>query len=266
MTKHKARGKLTPEAVAAFAYLHLTDDAGNPIMPAAHHWLWIDLMCNEDIKRLLLIAPPEAAKTTWAILAYAGAHMAFFPERSTIIGSVSGPIAEKRSMALRGVAESAAFAKSFPDVQPVKTTKRLKWSTTEWSLAPNGNPHPGRLHPTIAAYGTGGPVIGSRADLVIGDDLLDFETSRTAHQRMLTESWFHNSFLSRRKARTGRAILIGTAWTHDDLYAKARKEGGWIVCHIPILTEGEAVYANLTYPDNYAGPILGDPIASAMVN
>lgn len=256
-------GRLTPEVVAAFAFLHLATDDGSPITPAAHHWLWLDLMCDERIRKLLIIAPPESAKTTWVLSAYVGSYISFHPERSVIIGSTSGPVAEKRSMAIRTVIESESYGLTFPDVKPVKVANGLKWSTGEWSLAMNGRPHPGRLHPTIAAYGTGGSVIGSRADMVVADDLLDYDNSRTANRRKVVETWFHNSLLSRRKSRTGRAIVIGTAWHHDDLYAHSRKEGNWVVCHIPLKSDSENVFAFLSYPDNWPHSKLGTPVGEA---
>lgn len=234
-------------------------------MPAAHHWLWLKLMCDESIKKLLIIAPPESAKTTWTISAFLGAYTGFYPERSVVIGSTSGDVAQKRAMSLRTAVETDSYRLTFPGVLPVKSAQGLKWAPNEWSLAPNGIPHPGRLHPTVAAYGTGGSVIGSRADLVIGDDLLDFDNTRTAHQRDLVTQWIHNSLLSRRKSRTGRVIMIGTAWHHADFYSMARKDGGWVVCHVPLLTEGPEVYAFVSYPDGWAGPTLGDPVGMAQL-
>lgn len=253
---------LTPESVAAFAALFLTTDAGNPILPAAHHWLWLRFLCDERVKRLLLIAPPEAAKTTWAISAYVGAYTTVYPERSVIIGSASGPIAEKRSLSLRLTATSSAYQQAFPQILPARG---MTFGATEWSLAPGGVPHPGRLHPTVSAFGTGGAVIGSRADLVIADDLLDFENSRTAHQRDLVEQWMHRSLLSRRKARTGRAVVIGTAWHHDDLYARLRGQGDWIVVQLPLLSDGPDVAVTILYPDSWPYERLGEPIAQARI-
>lgn len=261
----KVAERITPEAVTAYAALHLVDDVGAPIHPAPHHVLWLRLMCDERIRKLLIIAPPESAKTTWVISAYLGCHIGIWPERSVIIGSASGGVAEKRSVSLRAMVETAGWQRTFPDVLPVTASDGLKWSTLEWSVAPGGMPRSGRLHPTIAAYGTGGSIIGSRADLVIGDDLLDFDNSRTSHQRGFVEAWLHNSLLSRRKAKIGRAIMIGNAWHHEDLYAKARREGGWVVCHVPILSDGSDVYANLTWPDDWPYERLGEPVAQAEI-
>lgn len=255
--------KIESDTVKSFAFLNLTNDIGAPIYPAAHHSIWLDLMTDERIRKLLIIAPPEAAKTTWTILAYVGTYIGFYPERSVIIGSTSGGVAEQRSLSLRNAVESDTFRACFPHAKPVKKSGVLKWSPEKWSLATNGLIRPGRIHPTVAAYGTGGSVIGSRADLIVADDLLDFDSSRTAHQREFVETWFHNSLLSRRKSRTGRVIVIGTAWHHGDLYAKARREGSWVVCHTPLLSESKEVYAYITYPDDWNGPTYGDPIGQA---
>jgi hypothetical protein len=260
----KAAGTLTPAVVMAHAALHLVDDSGTPIRPAAHHELWLRLMCDERISKLLIIAPPESAKTTWLITGYVGAYIGFYPERSVIIGSTSGPVAEKRSLTLRSMVETASWQATFPEVLPVRAAEGLKWAPEEWSVAPGGTPRPGRLHPTLAAYGTGGSVIGARGDLVVPDDLLDFDNSRTAHQRGLVERWLHNSLLSRRKSETGRVIMIGTSWHHEDIYARARREGGWVVCHTPLLGDGAQFYANLSYPDNWPHEMLGEPVAKAV--
>jgi hypothetical protein len=249
--------------VAAFARLHIRDDvSGRPIEPAAHHWLWLRLICNLDIKRLLIIAPPESAKTTWVLQAYMGCSIGIWPEWPRIIGAVSGSVAEKRSLALRAMIESDAFRATFPGVERARS---MKWNWDEWSVAPGGTPRAGRLHPTMAAYGTGGPITGSRAMEAIADDLLDFENTRTAHQRTLVDTWLHNSFLSRVLARVGRVRMIGTSWHHDDSYSRLRRTGDWVVCHTPLLSDGEEVYANISYPDHYKGERIGEPVARAEV-
>lgn len=264
--KAAAAKVLTPEAVIAYAALHLVRDDGKPIEPAAHHRLWLDLLCNNDIRKLLIIAPPESAKTTWVISAYLGCRIGIFPQQSVIIGSDAGATAEKRSVSLRAMVQTEAWQKTFPGVLPIRAQEGgLKWETTEWSLAPDGIPFPGRLHPTIAAYGTGGAIVGSRGDMVLGDDLLNYEGSRSPTWRLRTEEWAHTSFLSRRKASTGRAAVIGTSWHPEDYLARIRAAGDWVVCHLPMLSEGPDVYATLTYPNSFEGSRLGEPVAGAVL-
>lgn len=257
----KAKNKLTPEIVAAYAALHLKNDENIPITPAPHHWLWLRLMCDERIKKLLIVAPPESAKTTWALSAYLGCRIGFWPEQNNVLVSASGPIAEKRSLSLRAMVESPAWQATFPKVLPVKASDGLRWTTTEWSLAPQGMPQAGRLHPTLTASGTGGPVVGSRADLAIGDDLLDQENTLTKHQRDKVETWAHQTFYSRRKSNVGRVIMIGTAWHHEDIYSKAQREGGWVVCKMKLLNEGPEVYATVIYPDDWQYEKMGKPVS-----
>jgi hypothetical protein len=116
----------------------------------------------------------------------------------------------------------------------------------------------------VLAFGTNSEsASGSRGDIVLGDDLLDFETTYTANQRNKTDTWLHNTLLARRKARTARALVIGTAWHHDDSYARMKKTGGWIVCHISALSDTKDVFANLYYPDSWRGERLGQPVAGA---
>lgn len=255
--------KITPQAVAAFAELHLQDDEGNPIRPAAHHKLWLDLLCDWRIRKLLIIAPPESAKTTWAISAYLGCRVGIFPQQNVIIGSANADIAVRRSIALRGLADSEAFHETFPEVMPVRANEGLRWGTMEWSVAPNGVPFPGRLHPTIAAVGVEGTAEGGRADEVVGDDLLSRSASQSPTERKKVEDWAHASLLSRRKAVVGRAVVIGTSHHPDDYLSHIRAAGDWVVCHMNLLGDGPEVYATLIYPDNFDANRLGEPLGAA---
>lgn len=237
----------------------MTDDAGRPITPALHHWLWLRLLCNKDLSRLLIIAPPESAKTTW-LTAYISANIALFPERPRIYAGATGPVATKRSIAIRNIVTSPRFGELFPEVG---RAQGMSFEAHEWSVAPQGRPHPGRIHPTLSAYGTDGGITGARAAEAVGDDILYESNTRTAYQRELVWSWLHNSFLSRVVARTGRALIIGTAWHHDDAYARLRRDGTWAVCHIPMLSEANEVYATIHYPAGYEGERLGEAMAEA---
>ena len=128
----------------------------------------------------------------------------------------------------------------------------------EWSIARNGIATQGRLHPSMRGYGTGQAIVGSRADLLVGDDLIDYNLSRTTGMRKFVKEWFHNSFLSRLKSG-GRVILIGTAWNCSDLYSDIRQAGeGWVICKTSLLQDGPC-YAELYYPDNFIGQMLGEP-------
>jgi hypothetical protein len=253
---------VTAAVVTAFAAVHMTTDGGAPIVAAAHHQLWLRLMCDPAIRRLLIIGTPESAKTTWS-LAYAACLIGFYPERPGIIAAVSNTVAAKRSLALRNLIESPAYRETFPDVRPAAG---MPWREDEWSVAPDGRPHAGRIHPTVSAYGTGGSIVGSRAHWLVADDILDLDNTRTQNQREFVSTWLHTSLLSRLMARTGRAIVIGNVWHFADPLILLSQSEGWVTCKIPLLTEGTEVRATLIYPDAFQGVPIGTPIAGASID
>lgn len=257
LLEHKALGIVKPSTVALFAWLFMTTDSGQRISPAAHHWLWLRLWCNSDIRRLLIVAPPESAKTTW-LAAYIGTQIAFWPERPRIYGAASNVVAARRTLAIRTMIESPEFREVFPWV---KRAAGMAYETHQWSVANYGVPHPGRIHPTLSSYGTDGPVTGARAREAIGDDILDERNTRTAYMRDHVHNWLHSSFMSRLVARTGRALIVGTSWHHDDPYERMKRDGSWVVCHMPLLSDEDHLYATITYPDSYQGELIGDPVA-----
>jgi hypothetical protein len=257
---HKEANFLIPNVVAAVASLTIQDDFGIPIELAPHHWLWLDLLCDDRIKKLMIIAPPDSAKTTISI-AFLSTYIGFYPEHNCIIASVSDDVAEQRSLSLRNIIIAPSWKAIFPSILPAE---RMKWEQSNWSLAPNGMAKPGRIHPTVSSYGTGASITGSRADIILGDDILDNDNTRTFHQRKLVKEWIHNSFLPRRKAN-GRVILIGTSWHSEDAYNDIRKSRhGWVICHMPSLSErDDGYYVDIFYPDNFKGKMLGSPVGGA---
>lgn len=250
-------GFVTPRTVALFGWLFMTTDEGQPLRPAAHHWIWLRLLCDQSIKRLLIVAPPESAKTTW-LAAYIGTQIAFWPERPRIYGAASNVVAARRTLAIRTMIERPEFREVFPEIT---RAHGMAYETHQWSVAPGGEPHPGRIHPTLSSYGTDGPVTGARAREAIGDDILDERNTRTAYMRDHVHKWLHSSFLSRLVARTGRALVVGTSWHHNDPYERMKADGSWVVCHMPSLADGDQFMATLTWPDGYAGTMLGTPVA-----
>lgn len=216
-------------------------------------------MCDPSIKRLLITAPPESAKTTWSA-AWLGASIGLLPERPRIIASATGAVATRRSVAIRTLIDSPGYDLTFPGVM---RARGMGWEGHAWSVAPEGQPYPGRIHPTLSSYGTDGPVTGSRAAEVLGDDLLDERNTRTAYQRELVWRWFQNSLMSRVLARIGRVVIIGTAWHFGDVYAKIKQlDHEWVWCNLPLLSEGAAVTAQVYYPPDHPGLMLGQDLAA----
>lgn len=71
--------------------------------------------------------------------------------------------------------------------------------------------------PTVSAVSYGGQVVSKRADIIIVDDLLTFENTRTKEQRQKIHDWFWTVLFPLLKPG-GRLIIVGTAWNTKDLY------------------------------------------------
>ena len=64
---------------------------------------------------------------------------------------------------------------------------------------------------SVQCVGIGGHVLGTRADRIIGDDLIDYDNSRTPHRRQEVINWWNADVFGRLDAK-GRAWMLGTAW------------------------------------------------------
>lgn len=252
-------GRITPQTVADFAWLFMETEEGRPIQPFPHHKLWLDLWCDQDIKNLLIIAPPESAKTTW-LAAYVAVNIAFWPERPRIYAGSAGVVATRRSLAIRTLLERPEIQEVFPGLQ---RTVGMAHEAHQWSFSYGPEPYAGRIHPTLSSYGADGSITGSRAQEAVGDDILNEKNTRTAYMREQINKWFHLSFMSRVMAQTGRALLIGNAFHADDLYQRLKKAGGWVVVTMPMLAEQADYFAHIYYPPDFPGQRLGEPISEA---
>jgi hypothetical protein len=101
--------------------------------------------------------------------------------------------------------------------------------------------------PSVTPTGLGqGSTLGARYDLVVGDDLLDLESTRTPQGREAAWSAFVSVHLSR-LAPGGRVWLAGTAWHPDDVLHRAARLPGWHSARFPVLDASGAP----TWPERW---------------
>lgn len=249
---------MTADVVEAYAALHLRDEKGRPIRPAAHHRLWLEFLCDDRIPFLLIMAPPEAAKTTWVISAWAACRVGFFPEEPIIVCSETSPTARKRVTSVRNQVITPSWQATFRNV---RQAAGMAWHLEEWSVAPNGLPFPGRIHATMSAFGVDGGVTGSRGRIIIGDDIVSRKNSKTAQRRTDVKEYVSSTLFPRLQSEdNARVIMIGTPYNPDDVYAEFRDTGQFVIVRTPALGEGAEYHATVEYPDTWHYPMLGDKI------
>lgn len=255
-TAHSA-GKLTSEAVLSLATLILQDDEGNPLRHYAHTKLMVELMCNPTIKNLILIFPPGTGKSM-TLIAYMVAYLAFNPSHSIILSSVSATVAERRSLTVRGILNSDEFAEVFPEIHTIQSGD-MKFTGSSWSVYSGKKQPTGRIHPSFSSYGIGGSIIGSRAHLLVSDDILDWDSTRSQTQMENNYSWIFNSFLSRRLPRA-KTIIVGNAWTVDDPYHRLIATKDFVVVKIPLVIENPPFEIFIDWPENFHGKVIGEVV------
>ncbi len=77
----------------------------------------------------------------------------------------------------------------------------------------------------MTAFGSGAPP-GPRFDLIVMDDAIDFESTRTEEQRKKWLEWFESTVFTR-STEDGRIWLIGTPWHPDDALHVLEKRPGF---------------------------------------
>ncbi len=232
LQKHSER-ILRRRSLAAWA------EAVADLSPARHHQEWIAALEDNSIRRLLIIAPPGHAKTSWVSIFYPAWRIGSDPNLHFCLLSNTATQAHRPSVAARElIKNSEAYHKIFPQVKP----DYIKgWAEHEWFVQ---RPNPGDKDATMIAAGVFGPILGARIDELILDDCVDQENSATARQRKKMWEWVKATAISR-LTPDGRIICVMTRWHERDLAAQLKAMGGFRVIHMPAIGyygEGEALW------------------------
>ena len=230
--QHKAELELSRQSLAAFA------ERVFGLSPAHHHREWIAALEDQSIRRLLIIAPPGHAKTSWVSIFYPAWRVGREPTVHLGLISNTATQAHRPSVAAREVIKNSdAYHELFPYVQP----DYIKgWAEHEWFVQ---RPTPGDKDATMIAAGVFGPILGARIDELILDDVVDAENVATARGREKLRDWVLTTAMSR-LTPTGRVVCVCTRWHENDL-AKDLIEQGFTVIRMPAIGhygEGEALW------------------------
>lgn len=225
--------------LAWFAEMVWRDDSGRPIRPAHHHWLWIEALQDAQLRRLIIVAPPEHAKTVWCSQVWPAWYIGRNPTHHVLHISATATLAKLSSVAVRDtIAGSATYREVFPGARPDRSKG---WGEAEWFLWREDR---GDKDATFAAAGFDGPIIGRRAHVVLVDDPHNEDTASSPTYRDRTKRRFRRQVMSR-LGRDGRAVIVTTRWHHDDLAGDLIKDrdGGWLIIHTPAMGDERGAFA-----------------------
>jgi predicted phage terminase large subunit-like protein len=197
--------------------------------PARHHRKIIDrleALSRGEIDRLMVLAPPGSAKSTYISTLFPVWWLAQHPRSAIIAASHTAELAERFGRRVRNlIAEHSA--------------------TLGYGLAAD-NAAAGRWETTAGgeyyAAGVMGPITGRRADLAILDDPV--RSRQDADSEIIQErTWeWWRADLSTRLKPGARVVLVMTRWSEADLGGKLLDDmaaGGrpWEVLRLPMVAE-----------------------------
>jgi hypothetical protein len=95
--------------------------------------------------------------------------------------------------------------------------------------------------PSLQACGIHGNIVGARIDLLIFDDILDYENCRTPAAREDLWKWIHATLVGR-LTRDAKVWIVGNAYHPDDSLHRFARQPGWTALRYPVMdpTTGES--------------------------
>lgn len=183
-----------------------------PLKNGRHHWEWHAAV--EQHPKTVIVAPVEHAKTQHLAIAKPLHLLGNNPElRGAIISNTEAQAVKSLGAITAHILENARVREVFPKLRPSKR-RRDPWHTTAITVERTTI----AKDPSLQALGVGGPIVGSRLDFVILDDVLDFENTRTPEQIAKLLDWFDTTLWTR-LTEDAIVIVIGTPWAPTDLLA-----------------------------------------------
>jgi len=195
----------------AFLQFLLTEP-GRPANPMAP--IHADLQNHlSGPRRTLVELPRDHGKTTQVCLRILW-ELGRDPNLRIKIVCASEAIALDRTRFLRrSIEQNPKVGLVFPHL-----AKGEPWSDRGFAVARR----PGILGPSVAAFGIGSASTGTRADLLVCDDVVDVKSIHSKAQRDRTAEDFFNNLLNLLEP-SGRFWGLSTPWHADDLNARLKK-------------------------------------------
>jgi hypothetical protein len=223
---HALRSRYDPAAFAS--YVLRDEETGKPIVMQPMHEEWHRLGSKHD--RLLVWSAIETGKSCQLAIGRTLWEIGRYPGIRICIVSNTDKQAQKICMGIaKYILGSPEYRKVFPHVQKDEASP---WTMHSLSVIRDV----AARDPTVRTCGVHGNILGARIDLLIIDDILDWENTRTQTGRDDLYNWFHAT-LETRLTRQARILCIGTAWHRDDLMHRFAARPDWLAVRYPVYDE-----------------------------
>lgn len=233
------RARKDPNAFCA--YVLRDERTAKPIKQAPMHATWHKLLSSHD--RLNIWSHVEGGKTNQIAIGRTLYELGLDPSLKIAILSNTNDLAKKITRQLgQYIEKSKELHEVFPNLVPTNDPS-LPWKAQALTVQRPGVVV-GAKDASVQAAGMHGNIIGSRIDLLILDDVLDFENTATPTPREDAYRWL--KYIMGRMTADGRVWVIGNAWHPDDAMHRFEKDGFVSVRFPVVLPNGQ-----VTWPERW---------------
>ncbi len=216
-TTRAARAQLAKLDVNTFVEFVLKHErTGKPVKQAAVHEEWHRLANKHN--RVLITASVGLGKSFQISIGRVLWELGRNPSMAIVVlsNTLRGQSTKLVRTLKRYIDESEELHEVFPDLLP-----GVPWTDDSFTVQRPVI----RKEPSVQATGIHGGILGARIDLLIIDDILDSENTRTDRAMKDTWDWYQET-IPGRMPKKARAIGIGNAWHERDMLHRL-PEHGW---------------------------------------
>jgi phage terminase large subunit-like protein len=215
---------------AEFVRLCLTGPAGEPVELAPVHE---ELQAFLSAHRLALVELPRDHGKSFQVCGRVLWELGRNPGLRVKVVCATEAVAAERSRFLRDmVAGNPAVRMVFPHLEP-----GTPWAAEAFAVARPA----AAIGPSVAAFGVGAGTTGTRADLLVCDDVVDVRSLHSKAERDRAAETFTNNLMNLLEP-DGRCWGLCTPWHADDLNARLKKNPAFAVFRRAVGPDFEPVW------------------------
>lgn len=204
------RSRLDPNVFATFCF---TDPAGRPLRQAAVHRA-LQAFLTEHARALIEL-PRDHGKSMQVCLRLLW-ELGRDPSLRIKVVCAAEALAVERGRFLRDAIQGNARVRLvFPHLRPGRP-----WEASRFSVIRPASV----LGPSVSALGIGAASTGTRADLLVCDDIVDVKSLRSRADRERVRAFFHENLVNLLEP-DGRLWNLFTPWHVDDVNAHLKRNG-----------------------------------------
>jgi predicted phage terminase large subunit-like protein len=211
--KQVAEARREPDEFIRFCF---TDPAGLPLRQGRIHFELQEFLTGQ--RKALVELPRDHGKSV-QICARILWELGRDPSLRVKVVCSSEAVAAERGRFMKEAIENNGLLRIvFPGVRPADP-----WSATRFSVRRPANV----IGPSVTAIGVGATLTGTRADLLVCDDIVDVKSIASRAERERIKAYFRDNLMNLLEP-DGRCWCLFTPWHSDDLNSELKRNEAFI--------------------------------------